>query len=86
MKTIFKFPIDKSIMHVELPKDAKFIYAQVQNGMPQMWFELDTEREKTTRTFIIHPTGGEIAENHLHLWTCLSQFQNFVLHLYEEVK
>jgi hypothetical protein len=60
-KSIWKFPVPLAgKVRIEMPKDAKVLFAAVQHGQPQIWAEIDTEAPKETRTFFSFGTGWEL--------------------------
>ena len=84
MFTIYKEPIPDSTARIELPKGARIIAAQKQDGVPTIWFECDPKAEKEKRTFRIFGTGWPVQADWplVHLGTY--QDGLLVWHIYEE--
>lgn len=86
MHTIWKFSIPQlDCFKLELPKRARFLDVQVQNGKPQAWFLLDPNAEKVERRFVISGTGHPIPEAEMlkHLGTFQLFTGELVVHLFE---
>ena len=69
----------------KIPRGARFLSVQVQDGAANMWFLVDTERPLETRHFVVYGTGHEIKipKNFLkHLGTF--QFPGLVFHAFED--
>lgn len=85
MNTIWKFAInhnDKTV--IELPQGSKFLSAQMQHGLPCLWFQVDPEAIKEERAIIIYGTGHEIfAPDHKqYLGTVQEMGGALVWHIY----
>lgn len=58
MKSIWKFPFEiTGEQKIFMPRTAKILSVQVQHGTPCIWALVDTDEQKTERTFIVHGTG-----------------------------
>lgn len=58
MKSIWKFPFEvTNEQKIFMPRTAKVLSVQMQNGVPCMWVLVDTEEQKEARTFIVQGTG-----------------------------
>ena len=77
MKRIFKYPIVG--MQLELPRGAKVLHVDLQDGKPMCWAEVDAQ-EKGTEVYGVLPTGAELANDDLHVGTW--QTGEYVWHLY----
>lgn len=80
---IYKFQIPlEEYFKVEIPLDATFLSAQLQNGSMQMWW-LCPPNIKSTKCFRLFGTGTSFD---LHDLTYLASIQmdGFVWHLFEE--
>lgn len=90
MRTIYRFPLPiRDIFTLELPLGSKFLAAECQLRAPHepsMWFLLDPERERVTRTFAVIGTGNPVPEyiqESEHLTTFQMLVGQFVWHLFE---
>lgn len=88
MRTVYKYPIQENRhgFALEIPFTAKFLYVHLQQAAPYAWFEVSLDEVLTRREFVIIGTGSPIPEYAKYLGTYLSEYQNFVWHLYELVK
>jgi len=86
MHTVYKFPFDVTDdFTLELSFDAEFLYIDVQNGIPCMWFLVNTERPKETRHFAIHGTGHPIRDidKKTHIGSFMIHGGALVFHVFE---
>ena len=68
-----------------MPKGALFLSAQLQYGVPTMWFEVDTTHEREERSFRLIGTGLPLPPScKIFLATFQLQYGSIVQHLYEE--
>lgn len=61
MNTIYKYPlqiVDRQI--VEMPKYARILSIQVQNGVPCIWAQVKPQSEKEKRVIYIVGTGQDL--------------------------
>jgi hypothetical protein len=86
MRTIWKFKliegVDRFVM--EMPKGARILSLQTQNGESCFWAMIpDTEAGWETRKFVLYGTGHPITEDNLQY---IGTFQQppYVFHLFEE--
>lgn len=84
MKTVFKYPItlesrDHKFSAI-LPHGFKFLRAQLQNGQPFMWLEVDKDANKVEYQFGIWGTGQDIPNNAVFQGTF--DYGPLVFHLY----
>lgn len=79
--TIFKYPID-IYTTLFLPKNAKVLTVQMQDGNPYIWVELDTSAKAEMRNFFIIGTGQAVTGG---IYVGTYQDPPHVWHLYEEV-
>lgn len=65
MKRVYKYPLDiQDEVIVMMPKGARVLSVQVQNGRPCLWAAVDpTEMELEKRLFRIAETGHPIHDN-----------------------
>lgn len=87
MLTVYKYPLLKgSQVCVGLPKGAKILTVQVQNGVPHIWALVNPENPLVERFFRLAGTGCSIEEHKddLHY---VGTFQLFkgrkIYHLFE---
>ncbi len=79
---IFKYSVEKGSFWHSMPKNAKFLTVEIQNGMPYMWFMIDEKLPDEDRYFEIVGTGQLLPSD---IDTYLGSFQKppFVWHLLE---
>lgn len=61
MNTIYKYPLqieDRQV--VEMPKNARILSIQVQNGVPCIWAKVNPKSEKEKRVIYIVGTGHDL--------------------------
>ena len=85
MKTIHKFPLKiQDTIELELPKGAKILDVQTQDGNAMLWALVDTTRPKETRRFRLFGTGQPIVGPvGTFVKTFLLSKDNLVFHLFE---
>ncbi len=86
MKTIHKFTLEVTDnQFVKMPKGAKVLAVQMQNDIPCIWAEVNTDNEIVSRCFEIFGTGNPIHEDMGVQREYIGTFQQrtFVWHLYE---
>ncbi len=86
MKSIWKFPIEiTDEQKVFMPRTAKILSVQVQNGTPCVWALVDTEEQKAERTLIIHGTGHPcVCDASAFVGTLQIAGGSLVFHLFEK--
>ncbi|MCD8178085.1 MAG: hypothetical protein LUE98_11935 [Tannerellaceae bacterium] len=83
MKTIHKFPlVVTEEQTISLPKGAVLLSSQIQNGVPILWAEVDTNAEKHAVTVKMFGTGCEIPEDEWLLFCGSFQINGYVWHAY----
>lgn len=88
MLIIYKYPILPSKdFSIDLPKEAKFLTVQTQNGHPYVWVILDPfKKYSETKRFLIAPTGKMLPDDVIH-YNYINTFQvddgNLVFHVFE---
>lgn len=85
MRTIYKYqiPLDAQCFKLTLRHGVRILDVQIQNGVPCLWAEIDTDAEEEVFYFFIQGTGNPILEEsryYLGTW----QAREFVWHLYSE--
>lgn len=85
MKSVWKFKVPISdVVKVEMPKDAKVLFASVQHGDPCFWAEVDVNAPTETRFFRIYGTGHRIPDDTgRYLGTFMMHGGDLVFHAYE---
>lgn len=88
MQTIWKFPIQPGdLIRVQMPKGARVLDVQEQQGQPAIWAEVDSEAETEERLFDVFGTGHEIKSGMGVAREYVGTFQLhggvLVFHLYE---
>jgi hypothetical protein len=84
MRTIFKYPVGViDVQKIELPKGARILCVQEQNGTLCLWAEVETPSKTTTRTIEVIGTGNPISmvDNRIYIGT--AQIDGLVWHVYE---
>jgi len=62
--TIWKFTLEtKDRQTVKMPKGARILSLQMQNGNPQVWALVDQSSVKACRRIAIYGTGHPVGEN-----------------------
>lgn len=85
MNTVWKYDvvIDDNFS-LSLPKNAKILSVQMQNGNAQMWCLVDdSEKVSLTRYFRLAGTGHPIQENRLKFVGTFQPNSYLVFHLFE---
>jgi hypothetical protein len=86
MKTIWKFPlqvIDSQV--VSMPRGAKPLTVQVQDGKPCLWAIVDPEAAKEDRVVEIHGTGhqtNKTLDRHYYIGTFQLEGGALVFHAF----
>lgn len=96
MKTIYKYTLESGMFKapkvIGMPKGAKFLKADIQNGAIVAWFEvevqgspIDDANDIDQRWFQLFGTGWEIPQHMGSSYEYLDTFQHdpYVWHLYE---
>ena len=83
MNKVFKYPVPvNDYFFLDIPRGAKILTVQVQNGEPQIWALVNPENPIKTRNFCLAGTGDSINERNLiHIGTF--QIRSLVWHLFE---
>lgn len=85
MITVHKYPfqIDDSFQ-LRLPAGAQLLTIQVQGATPCMWFKVDTEQPKYTKTFYVRGTGHDCSDVGEYLGTFQLHSGQLVFHVFGE--
>jgi hypothetical protein len=66
MKTIYKYPLGSLrhdlVVEVEMPKGAKILDIQMQNGEPMLWAIVNPKHSLRKRVFHVFGTGFEMED------------------------
>lgn len=81
MKTVHKFPLWADAARVQMPAGARVLAVQIQNGVPCLWAEVDTEQQLETRIFRTVGTGHELGDGLVYVGTY--QMPPLVFHVFE---
>lgn len=82
MRTVWQYEIQiEESFTIELPVGAVVVAAQMQQGNPCMWVDLNSTAPKKKRLFHVVGTGHGVPPGAKHVATV--QAPPFVLHLYE---
>ncbi|HEY0702175.1 MAG TPA: hypothetical protein VGD60_05350 [Candidatus Acidoferrales bacterium] len=87
MKTIWKFPLVGVSAQIDMPEAAIVVNVDEQRGVPTLWALVDTERQRTARTFRIFGTGHPIDPHEAngldYLGTLKLHAGELILHVFE---
>jgi hypothetical protein len=89
MQTVHKYEIkDKETLNrIEMPEGSIILSAQLQNEVPFIWVQVDTEKPLCVRLFEVFYTGEEQSYNmnvsRAFIDTILCHDGRLVLHIYE---
>ncbi len=90
MLKVFKYNVPTEDMSkIEMPKFAKILSFQMQDGRPVIWALVDDEAETEKRTFRFCGTGDPVnirTECLIHIGTIQQLGGRLVWHLFEVVK
>ena len=87
MKAIWKFPLDLDVRQVvKMPKGAKTLDIQMQNGQFCLWALVDTAAEKVDVVICVHGTGHDVQDADMEKQIYLSTVQRgrYVWHFFKE--
>jgi len=69
---------------VEMPRDAKLLDAQIQNGVLAIWFLCDQAAPITNREIAIYGTGNPLPSNdNIGVYVATVQTGHFVWHVFD---
>jgi len=84
MKTIYKYELEGSNPHIEMPYGSKVLCVQMQGAVPCIWAEVDPDAPLVKRSFRIVGTGHSIDfTNGEYIGTFQMHGGTFIWHLYE---
>jgi len=86
MKTIWKYQLamtDNQI--IKMPKGAKILCAQIQNGIPQLWALVESDVPETDRYIEIYGTGHKVngLNERDYISTIQMQEGSLIFHVFE---
>lgn len=86
MRVVHKFPLPKELtmgdaVRLQMPSGAHVVRFALQDDVPTLWAEVDTERSLRPRRFQIFGTGQPLARGAQYVGTW--DFPPFVWHIYE---
>jgi hypothetical protein len=81
----FDLPIDAKVLCVKSTVVNNLSTAHIDENQLFMWVQLDAEKPKVKRTFVVYGTGWEIEhpENIKYVGTCFTE-NEYVWHIYEK--
>lgn len=83
MKTVYKYFLKiEDLQVISLPRDAKLLCVQIQNGTPCLWAQVDDQLPHEDRTICIYGTGHKIAHIGLE-YIGTFQIPDLVFHVFE---
>lgn len=82
---IYKYALKNPTTELLLPKDAKILDVQVQDGTPHLWARVDTTAPLEERTFYVVNTGERMPEDEELVYVATFQQDNgaYVGHVFE---
>ena len=86
MSAVYKYEImDRT--ELRMPRGAKVLAVQVQNGAPRLWALVDPEQPEERRFFEVYGTGHPIPDIHSAVYVATFQVDDgaFVFHLFERI-
>lgn len=88
MRTIYKYEARLTdVFTLDLPRGAKVLSVQAQNGVAQMWAMVDPKAATEKRDFMVVGTGHPIADSEVQHMHFVDTFQMkggaLVFHLFE---
>lgn len=86
MSVVYKYEIMKRT-ELKMPRGAKALTVQVQNGAPRLWALVDPEQPEERRVFEVYGTGHKIPDIHSVVYVGTFQVDDgaFVFHLFERL-
>lgn len=86
MSTVYKYEIMERA-ELKMPRGAKVLTVQVQNGAPRLWALVDPEQPEERRVFEVYGTGHHIPDIHSAAYVATFQVDDgaFVFHLFERL-
>ena len=84
-KSIWKFPVPiMGRVRIEMPEDAKVLFAAVQHDEPCFWAEVSPDNKTVMRDFRIYGTGHRLPDDPgRYLGTFIMNQGTLVFHVYE---
>lgn len=86
MLTVHKYPLPGvGLVGIEMPRAARVLSVQAQEGRPFLWAQVDTEQPTVRRQFRVagtgHPLEGEVVDS----WAFVGTFQvgPIVIHVWD---
>lgn len=85
MRMIYKYQLHiADEQEIQVPKDAKPLCAQIQNGILCVWFETDPTTDKAWRKVRVIGTGNALPSMADYQYLSTVQMPPFVWHIYVE--
>lgn len=85
MKAVHKYEIyfrETNLASFLIPRGAKFLSLQVQNGNPVLYFEVESLNKTTKQDFLLVETGVTIPTGVKYIGTVMLAGGSYVLHVY----
>jgi hypothetical protein len=85
MRSVWKFLLDETgnPQPLHMPEEAEILTVHQQAGRVALWAEVDANKPRVPRWFIITPTGGQVPENGEYVGTVFLDNNRIVFHLWE---
>lgn len=86
---IFKYPIETSPVVIRMPRGARVLTVQLQQGVPTIWCLVDDEEPLVHRRLVVVGTGrdleGRVSEKAVYVGTWqANEWGEQVRHLFDE--
>ena len=86
MRTVYKYPVMlEDEWQMSMPRGAKILSLDVQNGKPYMWAAIETTRMSERRYFITRGTGHELTRTLEFIGMFQLENMGLVFHVFERV-
>ena len=83
-KIIYKYPLNSSIVKIQMPVGAKILCVQDQYNTPTLWAEVDIYQPTENRVFSLILTGEDFETTYkTYIGTCVLDQGSYVVHIYE---
>lgn len=84
MRTVYKYPVTGPRKTLTVPEGAVLRHVAVQDDIPCLWLEVETDNPTKQVTVSGYPTGYHLPEGLYFLGTVLMHRGDLVFHLYSE--
>lgn len=89
-QVIYKYPVELGTFALTLPRGARILSVQTQQGWAKLWALVSTDAKEETRQFASYPTGYPIEVESSRELVYIGTFQleggHLIYHLFEQVE